>query len=105
MHLGVGAGVRLREANIAVPPQARATTPNGRSPMRRFTMQFTEEVWGQLYLRCQKEGRTVTDLVNTAVERELEDEAAVVWTGDPLLKIKGRFRTRERLRESIWRAL
>lgn len=70
-----------------------------------MNLQLSDELWERLTHEAEQERTTVSDLIRTRAERDGKPERPVHWAGDPLLKLKGRLRTRERLRESLWRAI
>lgn len=73
--------------------------------MHRFQVQFSEDLWSRLTLRAEQEGKSITDILRVAADAYLEQDPVVIWRGDPIVKLKGRFHTRERFSESIWRML
>lgn len=71
--------------------------------MHRFQMQFEDDLWALTQHRAEQEGKSLAQYISDCVKRDLEREPVVQWRGDPLLKLKGRLRSRERFREAMWR--
>lgn len=71
--------------------------------MHRLHLQLSDELWERLSHEAEQERTAVSELIRSRAERDEKHERPVNWTGDPLLKLKGRLRTRERLCEALWR--